>query len=403
MNPTRVYLDHKDYANMTKGLLGNAQHRPDVEWYDTLRRLVSEGRMICVFSAMHVVEAIRSSDDAWLKAYADVVDNLTEGHCLIFRPELERRELAHFIGREFGPPSGLRHPDLAFGRGFAAFLDPEEELSRALDELPMQVQNSVSETLSAQRLNRKQRRAIAARQPALLTKLVSPRDAEAPNLPPAVVDMLREPRFASQLLTGPRENRRRLLRKLMDRSMTFGSILPFYKSLYPDLARIGTLFDDSARGIIDTIRAHRDLHQILSQLGHEVDFADVRRRIVANIAHHLAAEVRGGDIRSRVAPDDLANALINKDLNGIPSWEAAVLLYMHYLRSNTGPSTRKLQESDMRDIVHLTHAPYVDYLLTDRYFAATIAHSLSGRFPQAVILRNASELCDRLYGARGTS
>jgi hypothetical protein len=185
--------------------------------------------------------------------------------------------------------------------------------------------------------------------------------------------------------------------------MAFSSILPFYKSLYPELARIGTVFDDSARGIIHAIEAHRELHQVLSRLGHQVDFADVRKRIVTQIAHHLAADVLGGDGSALVASKDLESAVINKDLHGIPSWEAAVLLYMYYLRSNTGASTRKLQESDMRDILHLSHAPYVHYLVTDRYFAAASAKSFSGRYPQTLILRNTGELCDRLLASGGRS
>ena len=96
--------------------------------------------------------------------------------------------------------------------------------------------------------------------------------------------------------------------------------------------------------------------------------------------------------------DAVEAALIAKELRGILYWEAALLLYLTYLTTNTGASTRALQESDLRDIFHLSYAPYVDYL-TDRHFARTIAPSLSTRFPNNTILRNLSELC----GALGVS
>jgi hypothetical protein len=73
---------------------------------------------------------------------------------------------------------------------------------------------------------------------------------------------------------------------------------------------------------------------------------------------------------------------------------------MQYLARNTGDSTRAVEESDLRDILHISHAPYVDYLVTDRYFATTIATALARRFPNTVILRNISELCNRLSGSQ---
>jgi hypothetical protein len=73
----RIYLDHKDYANITKGLRGDPQHHRDAEIYESLRDHVARERVVGYFSALHIVEAIRSDDDDWLRSYSEVVDSLT--------------------------------------------------------------------------------------------------------------------------------------------------------------------------------------------------------------------------------------------------------------------------------------------------------------------------------------
>jgi hypothetical protein len=307
-SPVRVYLDHKDYANITKGLRGDRSHQRDVEHYRTLQHLITQGRVVCPFSAIHVVEAIRSSDDDWLKDYSQVVDGLTNGKCLVFRDQLQRRELAHFVASQFGTPPPDMPSDLACGRGFEAFFDPEPAISAMLEEFSAATRRAVSELASEYRLNRQQRRHFAAVEAQLLSKVVIPSDAEAPRLPPQVVEIFRTPRFASRLLTAPREERRRLVRQLMDRAMTFSSILPFYKALCPDFGQIGVAFDEPAQVVQSAIRLHRVSHRALSSFGHSVDFSGALKRLVELTAHHLATTTLTPELRVR--SEEIERALI---------------------------------------------------------------------------------------------
>ena len=386
MDPVRVYLDHKDYGNIAKGLRGDPHHERDVGQYRTLCELVRGGRLRCYFSAVHVVEAIRSSDDAYLAVYSEVIDDLTGGHCLIFRHELERREVEHFIASELGRPARLRQPDLAFGRGFEAFLDPTARLSEMFEDFASETGKSAAGRSGEGSLNRKQRRALAARQGKSRAKPWVLDPAETAELPAPVAQMLRNPSFVKQLATGSPEVRVRLVRELIHGAMSFSSILPYYKKLMPEFGEIGTAVDDSARRLMQAIHDRRGAK--------DFDAARLRPQLIATVAHDLATK-RLGDERG-LSSDAVEAALIAKELRGILYWEAALLLYLTYLTTNTGASTRALQESDLRDIFHLSYAPYVDYLVTDRYFARTIAPSLSARFPNNRILRNLSELCDAL-------
>ncbi len=386
MDPIRVYLDHKDYANITKGLRGDPQHAVDAAHYRTVHGLVGAGRLRCYFSAVHLVEAIRSSDDAYLERYSDVIDSLTEGHCLIFRDELERREVARFIASESGLPSRFEQPELAFGRGFEAFLDPSPVLSSMFEAWSEEIQRSAAEGMGPRSLNRKQRRALAARQPKSAAKRSLPRDPDADGLPAPVREKLRDPSFVKRLATGSPDTRLRLVRELTNRAMSFSSILPYYKTLMPDLGELGTVVDGSARRLMQAIHDHRGTD--------DFDVAHLRPRLIAAVAHELATTRLGAD--GGMTAEALEAALIAKELHGILYWEAALILYLNYLRTNTGSSTRALDESDLRDLFHISYAPYVDYLVTDRYFARTIAPCLSGRFPKNVVLRNVGELCAAL-------
>ena len=76
-NVKRVYLDHKDYKNMAKGLRGESQHVRDAEAYKVLLEHVKSGNLSCYFSALHVLEAVRyeGTDPAEIENYCHVLES----------------------------------------------------------------------------------------------------------------------------------------------------------------------------------------------------------------------------------------------------------------------------------------------------------------------------------------
>src|ERR1700675_3213258 len=116
--PLRVYLDQKDFGRIADALCRGDDLCPDVVAYERLRHLVSAGRARVYFSFVHVVEALRFGDvrSPVASTYCDVVDTLTEGHCIRFVSHLPRAELALALGELFGFQPEYRRDSYAYGR-----------------------------------------------------------------------------------------------------------------------------------------------------------------------------------------------------------------------------------------------------------------------------------------------
>jgi hypothetical protein len=392
-----IYLDHKDYANIAKAVRGDAQHEGDLHAYRNLRALISDGQVACYYSSLHFVEAIRSNDSTWLTLYSKIVDDLTQGNCIVHHEELERRELSHFLARRFAVHSNHSIQD-AFGRGCEALTDPEVIVGGALSTYRASLQHQIKEHVRGEQLNRTQRRLLVKNFPKLLQTLdlgtLPLTEPDTSRLPPPLVEMLRDPAVFHDFVRGSVATRKQLLLRVLERGTQFSSVLPFYTAFYPDLAEIGSAFDDGARGLMAAIMRHRDWHDTFVTHGYAFDLGAIRSRLVHRVSKHLARLIWVVNPRCRVRRRDVEAALIENDLRDIPSWDAAVSLWIEYLRANIGTSDRTLQESDLRDILHFRHAPYVNYLVTDRYFAS-LGRALGQRF-STVILRNIRELVSRI-------
>jgi hypothetical protein len=103
---------------------------------------------------------------------------------------LEERELAVFLSSQFGIPTDLEAPHLAFGRGADAFIDVEAEIDGLIDKLTEIV------TTEFRQANRHARRALLSR------GLPLPPRSSITNIPSAVLDVFYEPGVADQLI-GP--------------------------------------------------------------------------------------------------------------------------------------------------------------------------------------------------------
>ena len=103
----RIYLDQKDFSSIAVGLSRGDPSNPAVVAYDKLRRLVAAGRLRVYYSVIHIIETIRFADVTSPRsvAHCQIVDDLTQGHCLRIRTNLERAELELALSDLFGFPT----------------------------------------------------------------------------------------------------------------------------------------------------------------------------------------------------------------------------------------------------------------------------------------------------------
>jgi hypothetical protein len=379
---------------MALGLRGVAQAEPDAIAYQALRGAVLSGDLVCYFSAVHVVEALRyeGTDPATIEMYCKVVDELTRGACIVWQLELERRELRDFIRKTFGNRQEVTEP-FAYGKGLEAFTDPDEAIAAPSREVPRRIREQSNEMLRRQGLCRTDRRRILSRLPDLLAGADISSDTRIPGVPPAVQQAL-TPEVQKKWLSSSAAPRQSVMRKVLDVAVTFQGLLMFYRHRYEQLDEIGRIFDASADNLIKIIEADRTYSKALEPYGYEVEVGRIRQNLIDRAAKHFASKafqvVRGCPVSRR----EIETELKKEGLVGIPSWDAAVSVATEYLRSNKGDSKRTLFASDLRDILHFRYLPYVDILVTDRYFAS-IGRPLEKRFKGRVV-RNVVKLVEVL-------
>ncbi len=192
-----------------------------------------------------------------------------------------------------------------------------------------------------------------------------------------------------EFIRGSYSNRTRIVRE----AVGFRNILHLYRTSYPEFGLIGHVFDESARGVMALMSVDRWLQEIPHRHS-RVDRQQIRNGLVVRAARELsnrAEEV----MKSHVASiEEIEKELSASDVNGIPSWDAAISVATEYLKDNVGSSRRNLLESDLRDIMHLRCLPYVDYCVTDTYFS-DLARRIGGKL-RARILKNSFELAASL-------
>lgn len=153
MQPLKVYLDHKDYVNITRGLLGDKERRDDVETFELLHSFVEQGKATVYFSWVHIFEALKydGTDSDILGQYCEAIEALTRGNCLLGLLDLRKREIEVFLSEEFGTPTKFNREKLAYGKySEALFLE-----SFDLDEDPIEM---FKKGILGQARNRKERK-----------------------------------------------------------------------------------------------------------------------------------------------------------------------------------------------------------------------------------------------------
>lgn len=269
--PLRCYLDHKDYVRMALGLRGVAEAEPEALAYQTLRHAVLSGDLVCYFSAVHVVEALRyeGTDTSAIEMYCRVVDELTRGSCIVWQLELERRELREFIRTRFGKAQTVAEP-FAYGRGLEAFTDPDGVVGEPSREVPRRLREQSNEMLRSHGLGRTERRRILSRLPDLLSGAQISGDTRMPGVPLQVQQAL-TPAVQKRWLSSSAATRQSAMREVLEVAVTFQNLLMFYRSRYEQLEEIGRIFDASADNLMRIIEADRMFSRVLEPYGYEVE------------------------------------------------------------------------------------------------------------------------------------
>lgn len=388
----RAYLDHKDYKNMAKGLRGESQYRRDAEAYEVLLRHVRAGTLSCYFSALHVLEAVRykRADPEEIDSYCTVLESLTQGKCIVWTHTLEDRELKYFVQNHFGIPQDLSLDSYPYGGYLEAFPDTLESCSGWAKQFKKDWDHKKREVIRPLGKTRIERRMIQKRLPPLTEFSVSP---DMLDTIPNELRRIFTPEVMTALIRGTRHSDSDALLNMMRRAMGVRELLGIWNATCPSLDQMGKVFDESGQQIIEMIRYNRSAVTAFGPQLHEQAIESGRKEIIKMLSRHFARKVHQLFPDSGITRRQLEDALSDSDMSALPSWHAAIALYYEYTLDSVGSENRKILGSDVRDIIHMRYLPYVDFVVTDRYFAE-LARRVKGY--RTAILRNVRELVNAL-------
>lgn len=342
--PIVVYLDTADFSNFSVP----TKHEIHQPIFDYLSEKVEEGAIYLPFSMFHVVELIRDFDDKHIEnrlQRARTVMHLSQGKAFRY-PPVESADPISFTGQWF--------PDLDIAAHFQ------------LASIRREVSKLVNEKMLSRKLSRKQRRATAK---SLTLKTL------ARHIPdPSVTDQL----FIPPKLRGRNVFRELLLGKISTEEMAQGM-----KEAFSDLELLVHLISTTLQGqfgfsykvsqmfdeFIRPIQQLRENFQTTMTIVGELRDSERRLRELGVVAPELIRE-------SKKARKQLLQSVHLVESTDEPT-QSTKLPAGHYERAFAYAkfnikNARKMQESDLIDLMHSGHLPIVDLWRGDTWFCDTM-------------------------------
>ena len=390
MDTVKVYLDHKDYVRITGGLCGSPIYREDVETYKLLQELVQKGKITVYFSWVHVCEALKydGKDVEIQERYCEVIESLTWGNCLIGPLDIRKRELEVFFSEEFGYPTQLKRESLAYGKySDALFVEP-----CSIEEDPLEMFKESVLKHARNRRERKQFEKILSnpvKRRKLLQQQMGDSLEEIKRKFPVSEDFY-DVKSLVQLFDGDDQSKRTKAKQFMDGICTFKNLVTHYGLKDPEPKRFASAFDADASELILHIKRSQAIYQVT---GHYlIEETHMENDFVERFSEKLRAETSDLSAKFGFPIDEAIKRLKTSKLRGVPSLGVVVITILEYLKKHKGDliQGKPPSESDLRDLFHATHIPYVDFYLTDRFFSTV--DQKGGKLYSTQVLRSLSQL-----------
>jgi hypothetical protein len=338
-----------------------------------------------------------------LSPYCEAIDTLTEGNCIIWHATIEKRELELFLAEHFGFTSEVSDNDYPYGKPkdlifVGDIFEPFFESKGPLVEI-------LKNALNSSFLSGKEKKYFLKKlgKPKKLRGILEGLTEE--NLQPLYKQFpgfdktFTKDRIIDFLLSSPKE-KAVFFENAIQRAFTFKNLIIHYSQMFPELKKATHCFNGSSTQIRSTIRMNQVLYDIFRK---QVSEAKLSKNIVNSFANHLDKEVVELANKYHFPIGDARSLLVKTKFDHITSVKSMIFFLTEYYKKHKGGygKGRHPLRSDIMDLHHLRNFPYVNFYVTDRFFA-DIAKKGEDLFGTKVFA-NLSELQKYLKASEATN
>jgi hypothetical protein len=330
------------------------------------------------------MEALRYEEEKLplLGPYCEVVDELTQAHCIRWPPKLMDIEVERYLCTEFGIETGLG-VDYPYGR-----------LLDFLPDIPYKSFDAIS-------LERLREQVLAGLPPQM--RSVAERKLRDRALVEAYLWRLGPEQlggfipgfsFSNQevvrmVLHGPRA-RREVLEQKFQALGSFRNLIDFSVA-YPPFKRLCYIQDDKFAMIGLALKAQQALFDRQNPI-RSMPPSSMRQSLTEGFVEQ--ADIEAFCEEHRIPVDEARRRLLKSKFATVPSIKAAITFTIEYYKRHRGTTgrAREPKRSDLFDIQHILCLPYVDIYSTDAFFAEVARRCTTSAGFEAEIVTNTPEL-----------
>jgi len=386
-HPLRIYLDQWVFSDIAKAIARGDQTSVEVVVYHHLTSLVAAGRAQVYFSTIHIAETMGFGNlgSSVVAAHCDVVDTLTEGHCIRDPRHLHRAELELALADLFTFPTTYSRGEYAYGRG--------------MDSIDADVFTHDATSLREEfgpRLEEVERRGLNRHD--VMRQIVSDQYVAnfSQQFPSGRFSWTRD--SLVKLFTGTDEECAAIWRGFSD-GVTFKTLVTHYGRVRPGIASWGQLFDEGGASWVERLGGMQRLEPLRAVLEGRAPTWD-REAADAQGEAYLAScrgEIEMSASKHGFDPEIAVQRLREGGFRRLPYTHAVRLWMQSYLSQHKGAERpRRPKLNDISDFYHCANAAYVDIFVTEA-FAAEILRPLAPAFGVRIV-RSLGELRRELPG-----
>lgn len=438
-SPLRIYMDQKDFSSIAAPFIRGDHSNPAMLAYEQLKTLVAADRVRIYLSAAHLVETLGYPDvtGARVAAHCEVVDTLTEGHCIRATPSLLAAELELALADLFGFSTAYSRDAYPYGKGAEAvttsrlLIDPASlglSPGQALSEI-----ERLRRDFRTTRLNRHGARAFLSNPPpealhrirpllppgtsakTFLKEIISGSEEDrrelatkvfaTPTFMRGLIEALPDEAFdelnrrcpgrgftwtrdvARAAFAGSPGQREAVLRDFFDGVMSFSQLVRHYSLTRPELMSLAHVFDSTASTWVTQIELLQRLEPLrLAVFGTPANWdRSLAKGFSTRYLVGWQETMRSLSAKYAFSFEVAEQRLGENDFARLPYIRAISAWMAAYLSKHKGPkSPRTPQANDLLDFLHCVSAPYVDILVMER-FAGDLSKSLATAFGTQVV------------------